>query len=60
MNFDYKWIISVFAWSHIAQTLLWVFILMIVLSGCAHNPCTENPRNMQCMTPEEIEEALNA
>lgn len=33
-------------------------MFMILLSGCAHNPCIDNPRNMQCMTAEELEEAL--
>lgn len=34
-------------------------ILIMTVQGCAHNPCIDNPRNMQCMTPEEIEEALD-
>ena len=45
-------------WLMVAGILIVVCIAaMVLLSGCS-SPCLDNPRNMQCMTADQIEREL--
>lgn len=47
-------------WLAVAAVLIAVCIAAIVLlSGCA-SPCQDNPRNMQCMSADQLKRELGA